>query len=341
MRAAVVEGPGQIVVKEIGEPVMGEYDALVEMLASAVCSGTDHHIVHNDPYQKPAYPLILGHESIGRVIKTGSKVRYLKDGDMVTRVFNKLPEGSGLSLQWGAFAERGIVSDWQAMREDNVEEKTWRRYMVHRVLPDGFDPIASTMIITWRETYSFINRMMLKNGDVMLVIGSGANALAFADHGRNLGIETIVIGSPSREESFTKSGVRFFVSYHDTNYVHAIKDAGYISVHTIIDAIGHEEMTNAVLPLLQHEGKLGIYGLDAFPNFKLESSKAQGDFSYYSGEIYEEALAHADIIAYIQNGKLDAWNYLSHEHIYDLDHIEDALKASWERKVIKSVVKFF
>lgn len=54
MQAAVVRAGGVISVETIPEPIVGEYDALVEILACGVCTGTDTHILHGQfPFIAP------------------------------------------------------------------------------------------------------------------------------------------------------------------------------------------------------------------------------------------------------------------------------------------------
>ena len=136
-------------------------------------------------------------EAIGRVVACGAMVRHFKVGDLVTRIMNRLPEGSGYHLQWGAFAERGIVTDWQAMRDDGIDTSEWTKYTAQRVLPNTIDPIGACMIITWRETHSFFKQIDLARDSRLLIIGSGTQALAFTEHARNSGIATVVVGSPN------------------------------------------------------------------------------------------------------------------------------------------------
>lgn len=340
MRAIVVQSPGEIVVEHVPDPVIGEYDVLCETLAASVCSGTDYHVVHNDPYHKAAYPLILGHEGIGRVTELGRKVKNFKKGDVITRVVNRLPRESGYAVQWGAFAEKSIATDWQAMRDDGLAESEWRTATIHRVLPDGFDPIESTMIITWRETYAFLKRMDPQEGQTVVIIGSGATALAFADHVRNLGLTAVIVGSPGRKELFSKSKAKVYVSYQDTDYIRTIASQLDFGVDIIIDAVGKSNTLNQVLPLLKRSGKIGVYGLDEYLDYKIDRSQAQGDFSYYSGELYDEGSAHDDIINFIQNKKLNAWDYLDANHIYPIERITDALDAAKNRNTLKSVITF-
>jgi len=340
MKAAVVQSPGDVVVRQVPNPVVGDYDVLCETLATSVCSGTDYHIVHNDPYHHVSYPVILGHEGIGRVIGLGGKVKNFKKGDLVTRVINRLPADSGYKMQWGAFAEKSIATDWQAMRDDGMDESEWRTSTIHRVLPTGFEPIESTMIITWRETYAFLKRINPQKGETILIIGSGATALAFANHARNLGLIPFVVGSPGRKELFSKANTKLYVSYQDTDYVRAIASELDSGADIIIDAVGKSKTLNQVLPLLKRSGKIGAYGLDEHLDYKIDRSRAQGDFSYYDGQTYDEGSAHDDIISFIQNKKLNAWNYLDANHVYPIERIADALDAVKNRDTLKSVITF-
>mgnify|MGYP001597386132 FL=1 len=326
MKAVVAQSPGVVAVQDVPEPRMGEYDALCAVLASAVCSGTDKNIVHNHPYHKARYPLVLGHEGVGRVIALGPKVRNLKIGDMVTRVINDIP---GFHAQYGALAERALVRDWQAMKEDNVDG--WQRHTIHRVLPEGFDPIDATLIITWRETFAYFSRMKPKARERLLIIGSGANALAFANHGKNAGLKVVVIGSQKRKELFESIGVDIYLSYHIPDIASQLSQTEF---DMVIDAIGNQASLNVVIPLLAPQGRMGIYGLDEGLNF----SKTRGDVSYFHPEEYDEGGAHDSIMQCIKENKLNAWSYLSRDHIYQLDDAAQAFEAAWSGKAIKSVV---
>ncbi len=340
MKAAVLQAPEQIFIEDVPDPVIGPYDALCQTLASAICSGTDNHIVRDHPYFRVSFPAIIGHEGIGKVISCGEKVKNIKKGDLVTRVFNRLPDDCGYSLQYGAFAELSIVVDWQAMRDKKVKKHEWDEFRVHRVLPKKFDPVESTMIITWRETLSFLNRMEAEKGAVLLIIGSGTTALSFANHARNIGIKTAVIGSQTRAKKFYGMGVKMVISYQEKDFIGPLKEIGYERFDIIIDTIGDSEYLNLVTPLLKDRGKIGLYGLDSFLDYSIDVTRAPGDFNYYNGEYYDEASAHDEVVKYIKNKKLNAWDYLSKDHIYPLEKIEEALEAGFSRKALKSVISF-
>jgi D-arabinose 1-dehydrogenase-like Zn-dependent alcohol dehydrogenase len=338
MKAAVLTEPKKISIKEVPDPIIGGYDVLCQILSSAICSGTDRHIFNNNAYFNVKFPVIMGHEAIGRVIECGEKVKYFKRGDLITRIVNKMPKDSKIYLQWGAFAEKGVATDWQSMRDDGFPEKDWKKHTIHRVLPDNFDPIESAMIITWRETYSFYKRMKLKKDDIVLIIGSGVNALSFLKYANNDNLKTIIIGGEKRSSYFLNFGANFFVPYPE-NIIKKLKELGIKRVNVILDSIGDSKYLNKIVHLLEGDGKIGVYGLNNYLNYKIDVSKIKKDFLYFDGNFYDEGSAHDDIMNFIKVGKLDVWDFISKDHIYPLERINEAMEANWSGKTFKSIIK--
>ena len=57
-------------------------------------------------------------------------------------------------------------------------------------------PAAATMMITWRETHSYISRLGVKPGSRLLILGSGGNGFSFAVLVLVIGIPEPKIGDP-------------------------------------------------------------------------------------------------------------------------------------------------
>ncbi|MFM7516142.1 MAG: alcohol dehydrogenase catalytic domain-containing protein, partial [Pirellula sp.] len=74
--------PMSVELREIDIPEIGPLDTLMEVAAVGVC-GSDLHQwagLHSWPVN---YPVTLGHEFAGRIVKTGTAVTAFKEGDRV------------------------------------------------------------------------------------------------------------------------------------------------------------------------------------------------------------------------------------------------------------------
>jgi alcohol dehydrogenase, propanol-preferring len=83
MNAAVVEKFGEpLQIREVPIPEPKPDEVLIEIVASGVCH-TDLHAADGDWPIKPTLPFIPGHEGAGFVVKVGTGVKHLKEGDRV------------------------------------------------------------------------------------------------------------------------------------------------------------------------------------------------------------------------------------------------------------------
>ncbi|WP_149539780.1 zinc-dependent alcohol dehydrogenase [Siccirubricoccus phaeus] len=83
MKAAVARAFGQpLAIEQLPIPEPGPDQILVRLAATGVCH-TDLHAVKGDWPVKPALPFIPGHEGVGTVAATGSRVTRVKEGDRV------------------------------------------------------------------------------------------------------------------------------------------------------------------------------------------------------------------------------------------------------------------
>jgi L-iditol 2-dehydrogenase len=338
MKAAIVQKPGSLIVDDVPKPQIGPYDVLCKQLFGATCVGTDLHLIHGQFPWPIAYPTILGHESVGRVIEAGSKVRHFKLGDLITRTGNPA-DPKGIGSTWGGFAEYAIARDHRAMKKDGRPVNEWFASRINQVVPPEIHPAEATMIITWRETFSFISRMGMKDGKTLLVCGSGANGFAFAAHAKNLGASGVaLIGSKSREADGRAAGVDAYYDYSDKSIDQRIRKEFPNGFDAIIDAVGKTGMLDSALQHCAAGGSVAMYGLDDFGKCAINPVHARGTFTYYNGG-YDEEEAHEAVIGFIRSGKLRARVWLNPENAYPLEKINAAYESVAKRKEIKAVVK--
>ncbi|MDX1521497.1 MAG: zinc-dependent alcohol dehydrogenase family protein, partial [Anaerolineae bacterium] len=82
MKAMLLEQPGRpLVMSDLPRPEPAAQDVLLKVLACGVCR-TDLHIVDGE-LKEPSLPLILGHQIVGLVQKTGPEVSRFAVGDRV------------------------------------------------------------------------------------------------------------------------------------------------------------------------------------------------------------------------------------------------------------------
>jgi threonine dehydrogenase-like Zn-dependent dehydrogenase len=338
MKAALIEKPGVLTVRDIPEPEMGDYDALCRILYGTTCVGTDQHLIHGRIFKGLDYPVVLGHESIGQVVKVGPKVQHYKEGDLVTRV-GTLPSPNGqFSVAWGGFAEFGIARDHWAMRQDGLPRDTWNPFRINQLVPTGIDAASATMIITWRETLSYITRMGVQGGAKILVIGSGANGLAFAAHAGNLGANHIAqVGNSQREALALNLGAHAYFDYKANDVAASIAQSNPEGFDFIIDVVGRQKVIDMFLPMLKPGGMIGVYGVDESDTMSLSYDKAQGSFVCYKGH-YDEEESHGRVVSYMRSGLLKAEDWLDMEHPIPLQDINKAFKAVVERRLVKALV---
>jgi L-iditol 2-dehydrogenase len=330
MKAAIVESAGHVVVRELPAPMPGEYEAQCQMLFGTICAGTDNHLASGHPpfcyWIKP--PFILGHESVGRVVSVGPKVRHYRVGDVITRVGS--PPVGGVNCGWGGFAEIGIATDWRAMQEDGLTG--WADKTVQQILPADIEPAVGTLFITWRETLSYLRRMGVRAGSSVLIFGSGGNGLAFAAHARNLGATRIaVVGSAARAAAATLAGATETHDYRRDDVWAGLANG----FDFVIDSVGKALNVQRGQQCLKAGGTLGIYGLDEAGQLTLSPGKT---FTFYNSG-YDEAEAHDAVLGFYRQGKLNPAVWLDRRQVFALDDINAALNAVRTRALIKPLVR--
>jgi len=291
------------------------------------------------PYAVP-YPTILGHESIGCVIRIGRKVRNLKEGDLVTRTGVLPCRLPGLSAVFGGFAEFTLAGDYRAMRQDGLPLEQWKLARRNQVLPEDFHPAASTMIITWRESLSYIRRAGVKRGSSLLVIGSGGTGLSFVCHARNLGAGRILmIGHPDRAGIARTLGATGFFNYRSGNVAQRVAAETGDAFDCIIDSIGKADSLNPLLPLLRRGGTAGIYGVSDWGRIGIDPNRCRGAFTCLPCDDYDEEEVHDEVLSLMRSGALDASHWLDWKHPLPLADIAEVYERLHRREMIKAVIE--
>lgn len=112
MKSLIVNENGGLEVREIPVPEINSKQALVKMICCGICNGTDAKLIHRKfkGFEEDAYPLMLGHEGVGEVVKVGEEVTGYHVGDKVLLPFVDADEKlyPGLGSAWG----HSVSTEW-------------------------------------------------------------------------------------------------------------------------------------------------------------------------------------------------------------------------------------
>ncbi len=310
MKAVIVEDAHEVSVRDIPAPTLqSPYDALTRVICGSLCNSTDLKIVHRQFDWVADYPLVLGHEVVGRVVEAGPSVRSFHVGDFVSRPRAAPAAGTGLSEGFGGFCEYGLVTDTQAMAEDGLTESSPSQLAA----PADCDPAALTQMVTLRETLDFLKTMGVRAGQSLLIFGAGPVGLSFSLLARHLGLGPVIV--VGRREEALRRALDFGRATHVINnrqerVPEAVKalTAG-AGADWAIEAIGTDAILQDALDSLREAGRVGLYGV---PPRDDGHSPLRQSARVLSAPIVE-ARTHEAILDWTRRGLIPAREFVTHE----------------------------
>ena len=342
MKGYVVHKDGTCRIEELPVPRYGEYEALVKVESCGVCNGTDMKIIHGVFKGIDSYPVVLGHEGVGRVVAIGEKVQNLAIGDLVLLPFNSdMPEG--YTSGWGTFSEYNTVTDAKAMEKDGLSVPDFA--YAQSKLPCDFDPVAAAMIVTFREVYSTMKRFGFEKGKSLVVLGLGPVGLSFVQFAKFMGMGPIV--AIDRVEEKLNMAERFGADLvlNNKTDVDLVKEVRAIcpdGVDFVLDAVGVSAFINTALSMIKPDAKVCVYGISANMREEIDWSVCPYNWTLHFHQFpskLAEGEVHDEIVKWIDTGMLDPMDYIS--HVYDFADIEKAYDNIKNRvPTLKMVIKF-
>lgn len=322
-------------------PRIGEYDALVKIESCGVCNGTDSKIIHGKFKGIEEYPVVLGHEGVGRVIEIGAMVRNYKKGDLVLMPYwSDVPEG--YSSGWGTYSEYNIVTDAYAQEADGVIPAEFSYGQCK--LPNDFDPVSSAMIITFREVLSTMRRFGMEPNKSLVVLGLGPVGLAFIQFAKLSGMGPIIaIGRSEEKLNLAKKfGADYIINNRNEDVVSAVRAVLPEGVDFALDAVGVNSFINTALEIIKPDAKICVYGISEGMSQLVDWSKCPYNWTLHFHQFPSkkaEAEAHAQVVSWIQAGILNPNDYIS--HVFDFQDIDKAFeKIENHEPMMKMVIKF-
>jgi D-arabinitol dehydrogenase (NADP+) len=194
MRAAVIEKPGQVAVRDVPDPRPAPGEVIVAVALAGLC-GTDVHIYEGEVNY--GYPVIPGHEVVGTIVEVGEGVSDLAPGTRVAFDPN-IPCGHCHFCRRLRFNH---CLNWQAVgvtRDGGFAERVAVPARV--VYPIGDMPFEQAGFIEPLSCVVYgLQRAMPALGDRVLVFGAGPIGLLMLQALRRAGAAQVVVSDLQAE----------------------------------------------------------------------------------------------------------------------------------------------
>jgi alcohol dehydrogenase (NADP+) len=249
-----------------------DHDVQIEILFCGICH-SDLHAVRNEwsNIMATTYPIVPGHEIVGRITKTGPAVTKFKSGDLaavgcmvdsdgtcpecragleqfcpnMTLTFNSPDKHLG-GVTYGGYSDSIVVDQRFVLR-----------------VPSNLKLAgAAPLLCAGITTYSPMRHWGVKKGKNVGVVGLGGLGHMAVKFAHALGAHVVVFTtSPNKKENALRLGADEVVVSRDANEMQ--KRAG--SFDFILDAVSAEHDINAYIQLLRRDGNLTLVGAPAKP----------------------------------------------------------------------------
>jgi uncharacterized zinc-type alcohol dehydrogenase-like protein len=249
-----------------------EHDVQIEILFCGICH-SDLHSVRNEwsEFMPTAYPIVPGHEIVGRVTKVGAAVSKFKAGDIAA--VGCMVDSDGTCPECRAGSENfcpNVVLTFNSP-DKHLGGVTYGGYSESIVVDQRFVlrvpsnlnlAAAAPLLCAGITTYSPMRRWKVGKDKKVGVVGLGGLGHMAVKFARALGSHVVVFTtSPHKKEDALRLGAHEVVVSRNADEMQ--KHAG--SIDFILDAVSADHDINAYLNLLSREGNLTLVGAPPKP----------------------------------------------------------------------------
>jgi uncharacterized zinc-type alcohol dehydrogenase-like protein len=249
---------------------VGSHDVLIEILYCGVCH-SDIHQVRNE-WGNSIYPMVPGHEIVGRIARVGSEVTRFKEGDLAgvgcfvdsCRACRNCKEGEE------HYCENHLVSTYNGTEKDE-KTPTYGGYSSQIVVDENYTlkvpanlPLENVapLLCAGITTYSPLRRFKVGQGQKVGVVGLGGLGHMGVKLAASMGAEVTVFStSHDKEQDARGLGAQHFVVTKEPGKLESL--AGRFDF--ILDTVSASHDINSYLNLLRREGALALVGAPEKP----------------------------------------------------------------------------
>lgn len=240
-------------------------DVKIEIKYCGVCH-SDIHQVRND-WKNSKYPVVPGHEIVGRVTEVGKNVKNIKKGDLVGVgcMVDSCQECQSCKEDLEQFCEKGATMTYNGP-DKHLGGHTYGGYSENVVvnkefvlhIPENIDAkAAAPLLCAGITTYSPLRHWNVKKGDKVGVIGLGGLGHMGVKFAHALGAHVVMITtSPEKSDDAKELGADEILISKDKNQMKEHTNSFDFLLNTI--PVGHD--MNPYVSLLKRDATMVLVG---------------------------------------------------------------------------------
>lgn len=250
---------------------IGDNDVQIEILYCGVCH-SDIHQVRNE-WGGSTYPMVPGHEIVGRIVNVGKAVSRFKVGDLAgvgcfvdsCRTCENCKEG----LQ--QYCDGGMVGTYNG-KEKGTGAPTYGGYSTQIVVDENYTlkvsdklPLegVAPLLCAGITTYSPLRHVKVGKGHKVAVLGLGGLGHMAVKFAKAFGAEvTMLSTSPSKREDAQRLGADHFALITDEEQMKGLRNSFDFIMNTV--SVKHDY--SIYLNLLRTNGTMIVVGIPPTPS---------------------------------------------------------------------------
>ena len=259
---------------EFARREVGPKDILIDILYAGICHSDIHQVrAEWEPAIPSIFPMVPGHEIVGRVAKVGSEVTKFKEGDHagIGCFVDSCRECGACTHGIEQFCVKGCAMTYNGTEMDR-QTLTYGGYSKHYVIDEKYAlnvnvsdddlPGVAPLLCAGITTYSPLKKWGAGPGKKVAVAGLGGLGHMGVKIAAAMGAEVTVLStSPSKEADAKKLGAHNFLNIKDAEATAAM--AGGFDL--ILNTISAQHDYNAYLALLGLNGVMVVVGVPTEP----------------------------------------------------------------------------
>lgn len=249
---------------------VGPHDVQIDILYSGICHSDIHQV--RDEWGGSIYPMVPGHEIVGRITAVGSEVKNFKVGELagVGCFVDSCRTCPSCLAHEEQYCDNGMVVTYNGL--DKQGKPTYGGYSTQIVVDENYTlhvseklPIegVAPLLCAGITTYSPLRHWNVGKGHKVAVVGLGGLGHMGVKFAASFGADVTVLStSPSKKEDALALGAHHFAVTKEADTMKKL--AG--SFDFILNTVSAQHDYNDYLNLLKLNGTMVVVGVPPHPS---------------------------------------------------------------------------